>query len=380
VTPSLPDSQQDLAASIARAVQLGLPGKDVEAGLPEFVQETLVAEARRSELSLAYLRIAFLLPLALLNFLVYVPGSPLHVAEYPAGNELVALAWLAAATALLQSLRRGWYRRWLRSVVPGVDAIMIVIAFALLASGIGSEIDQVEVGVVGATAVACVVLAFSGGLRLSRSGAKLSTAYALAAWVSVGAMTRVGAVALFLIGAMVLATGVLGTRFTRIIRRVVTNEVTRFRLARMYEDAREAIEAREEVLRIVSHDLRNPLGTIDMAAALLLETPTTDEQRAKHLGIIRRSGERMNRLIRDLLDVARMEAGTLSITRQRTEVERLLTDVAEMMGPLAKEKGLALGTAFAPDLPPIDVDADRTVQVFSNLVGNAIKFTPAGGP
>jgi signal transduction histidine kinase len=163
------------------------------------------------------------------------------------------------------------------------------------------------------------------------------------------------------------------------IRRVVTEEVVRARLANLYNDAREAANAREEVLKIVSHDLRNPLHTISMAVELMLETPLNEEQRIKNLKMIHRSGERMNRLIHDLLDVAKLEAGRMAIATASTKVQTLLDDAAELLSPIAAEAGISLQTNAGDNLPDIWVDRDRMLQVFSNLGGNAIKFTPKGG-
>ena len=78
------------------------------------------------------------------------------------------------------------------------------------------------------------------------------------------------------------------------------------------ESLRQAVQTRDEVLAVVSHDLRNPVGTIFSAASLLLELEIAPEKRREHLESVKRSAERMNRLIQDLLDVARMEAGRIS--------------------------------------------------------------------
>lgn len=151
--------------------------------------------------------------------------------------------------------------------------------------------------------------------------------------------------------------------------------------ARLYERAQQAARAREEVLAIVSHDLRNPLGTILGAAELLLMLPQEAREREleRQLEIIDRTALRMNRLIEDLLDVSRMEAGRLSLQCEAQEVTTLLADAAEMFQPQARERGIELETACGAGLPPVHADRERIGQVFSNLIGNALKFTPAGG-
>jgi signal transduction histidine kinase len=163
------------------------------------------------------------------------------------------------------------------------------------------------------------------------------------------------------------------------VRRVVTNEVGRVTLDQLYGDAQRVIDAREEILRIVAHDLRSPLNTISMATSLLLDLPASEEDRIKRLKIIKRTGEGMERLIQDLLSVTAIEAGRLSIAPRKLNVEDLFQDASEMLEGVAREKSITLAVEGAADLPPVRGDPARVLQVFSNLVGNAVKFTPPGG-
>ncbi len=116
-----------------------------------------------------------------------------------------------------------------------------------------------------------------------------------------------------------------------------------------------------------------------MATSLLLDMPATEADRAKRLKIIRRSGEAMDRLIQDLLSVTTIEAGRLSIAPRKLKVEDLFRDASEMLEASAREKSITLKVDRAADLPPVRGDPARVLQVFSNLVGNAVKFTPEGG-
>ena len=142
---------------------------------------------------------------------------------------------------------------------------------------------------------------------------------------------------------------------------------------------RRALQARDDVLAIVSHDLRNPLGTISAAADLMLDVALAPETERRHLAIIRRSSRRMNRLIEDLLDVARMEKGAFSIDPSPVDMDSLLREAHEAARPVAESKRLDLRRRGASALPPVHGDRDRILQVLSNLVDNAVKFTPAGG-
>lgn len=151
--------------------------------------------------------------------------------------------------------------------------------------------------------------------------------------------------------------------------------------ARLYRQAQDAIRMREDVLAIVSHDLRNPLAAIQLNANLLgrLLPEGTDARGRKLVEGILRSTARMERLIRDLLDASRIEAGRLVLERQRHSVVALVQEAVEMLRPLANQHSVRLDM----DVPsrPCEVlcDRERILQVLSNLVGNAIKFTPAGG-
>ena len=112
---------------------------------------------------------------------------------------------------------------------------------------------------------------------------------------------------------------------------VVTDEVARTTLSQMYEDAAASIDAREQVLKIVSHDLRNPLHTISMCASLLLDLPLPPDQQAEHLQRIKRSGDRMNRLVQDLLDIAKLEAGRVAIATRQVEVGPMVREAYGML-------------------------------------------------
>jgi PAS domain S-box-containing protein len=143
---------------------------------------------------------------------------------------------------------------------------------------------------------------------------------------------------------------------------------------------RDAIYAREQTLAVVSHDLRNPLGSVSAAAELILEVPLTDERRRQQLEIVRRSAERMNRLIEDLLDLARIDAGGLSVRPERCHVVPLLREAAELLMLRAREREVEVEVSCAEgDLPVVRADRDRVLQVLSNLLVNAIRHTPPGG-
>lgn len=146
-------------------------------------------------------------------------------------------------------------------------------------------------------------------------------------------------------------------------------------------EAEAAVRGRDEVLSIVSHDLRNPLGTVTMSASLLRdrEIQLSDDQREQQLDVIARSAKRMNRLIQDLLDVARIEGGRFTLSCRCEEPGALASEACESFRQIAADKALTLHCRTAQGLPRILVDRDRILQVISNFLNNAIKFTPEGG-
>jgi signal transduction histidine kinase len=155
---------------------------------------------------------------------------------------------------------------------------------------------------------------------------------------------------------------------------------------RLLAEAQESVRAREDLLAIVSHDLRNPLGVVLASSALLLksslppEPPGKEGRARRQIEAIERAGNRMNRLIRDLLDFAAIQAGHLSVSSHPRDVGTLLREVLDALEPLAATKTIKLvdGTPQNGGLT-ISCDHDRVIQLFSNVVGNAVKFTPEGG-
>ncbi len=150
--------------------------------------------------------------------------------------------------------------------------------------------------------------------------------------------------------------------------------------AQLYAAARRAIRSRDSVLGIVAHDLRNPLGAVLSYGALLRRAELAADPRCRKAGeAIERSGNRMNRIIEDLLDVTRLEEGRLSLEPGRVAVRPVVADAIAAEEPLATAAALKLVAEVADDVPDVWADRDRLLQVFENLVGNALKHTPPGG-
>ena len=150
--------------------------------------------------------------------------------------------------------------------------------------------------------------------------------------------------------------------------------------AMLFGKEREALKTRDEVLAIVSHDLRDPLNTIGMSAQLLMDGSVEHAERQTHLRIISRAKDRMNRLIQDLVDVARMKAGkALSVEIRQERLGPVIHEACEAFVESAHEKSVKLDCQLTDDVPDVMIDRRRIIQVLTNLLGNAMKFTPAGG-
>jgi PAS domain S-box-containing protein len=149
--------------------------------------------------------------------------------------------------------------------------------------------------------------------------------------------------------------------------------------ARLFEVATQAIQARDDLLGVVVHDLRSPLGTILLHATRLQREADPESRSRKSAAAIERAASRMNRLIQDLLEVTRVEAGRLSMKKARISTEQVISDVVDAQKVLASSVSLELRADLVPGLPDVWADRDRLHQVFENLIGNALKFTAPGG-
>jgi signal transduction histidine kinase/DNA-binding NarL/FixJ family response regulator len=188
-------------------------------------------------------------------------------------------------------------------------------------------------------------------------------------------------------GVLSLVMGASGRRFGPedlvIAEDVARRAANAVETAWLFRDAQATIKTREDILAMVAHDLRNPLGAIKTSASLLVKlTPREDERWQRHLkytDTIMRSARRMEGLIHDLLELASIEGGRLSINRAPHAASALVDEAVEMLQPLALEKSLDLHAVEGADTDAVDCDKDRVLQIFSNLIGNSLKFTPSGG-
>jgi PAS domain S-box-containing protein len=170
----------------------------------------------------------------------------------------------------------------------------------------------------------------------------------------------------------------ISERERRLVEQLAARAALHVENAHLYRQARQAVRARDELIAVVSHDLKNPLVAILVQAGLLAKTLENENGR-RYVDSIQRSADRMRQLILDLLDVQTIEAGQLRMTWRQVQVFNVVEESVELMQPLAAEKEISLRHEVAADCPAVLGDRERLGQVFSNLIGNAIKFTPQGG-
>lgn len=152
--------------------------------------------------------------------------------------------------------------------------------------------------------------------------------------------------------------------------------------AHLYFKAQRAVTARDATIAVVSHDLKNPLNVILMTTDLLVKRSSNAGELTKNrkaFDTVRRSAEKMDRLIRDLLDISTIEAGQFLIEKKRVSAALLVGEALEAVQDRSGAKGLRIVSEFPEGDRWVDCDANRVEQVLANLIDNAIKFTEAGG-
>ncbi|WP_339447117.1 ATP-binding protein [Pseudomonas sp. EA_5y_Pfl2_R50] len=154
-------------------------------------------------------------------------------------------------------------------------------------------------------------------------------------------------------------------------------------LARQVRREQDAVRARDELVAVVSHDLRNPMTVISMLCGMMQKAfssdgPHTSRRISSAIDTMQQAAGRMNTLLEDLLDTSKIDAGRYIIIPQKLDVSQMFEEAQALLAPLALDKDISISFEADPDLR-IHADPERLFQVLSNLVGNAIKFTPRLG-
>lgn len=149
--------------------------------------------------------------------------------------------------------------------------------------------------------------------------------------------------------------------------------------ARLYREVVREVRSRTELIAVVSHDLRNPLQSIVLTASVLDQQLAPGDPKRARVESITRSAELATRLLDDLLDLARFDAGSFVLERAVHDIGRAVADSIEFVAALAERKQIRLVNGVRPGVMTAYCDRTRTGQVLGNLLGNALKFTPQGG-
>ncbi len=165
----------------------------------------------------------------------------------------------------------------------------------------------------------------------------------------------------------------------RLVQRTAESERLAAELRARAEALAETDRRKDEFLAMLAHELRNPLGAIGNASYLLEQLGSADQRTARPVAIIRRQIQHLVRMVDDLLDVSRITRGKVELRRERLDLAEVLRHAVETARALAAAKEQTLRAEIPPGPLPLDGDATRLEQVFSNLLRNAVKFTGAGG-
>jgi signal transduction histidine kinase len=168
------------------------------------------------------------------------------------------------------------------------------------------------------------------------------------------------------------------THWVAVQRDVTERKRTEHKLQQLFEQATESSRLKSNFLATVSHEIRTPMNGVIGISRLLDETVLDEEQR-EYVGMIRQSADALMVIINDILDFSKIESGQLRIASQLFELSPVIGAVATLMDTQARSKDLIFRALKDPDVPRfMHSDPGRLRQVLINLVGNAIKFTPAG--
>ena len=183
---------------------------------------------------------------------------------------------------------------------------------------------------------------------------------------------------------MTLLADVSGARFDAydlaVARDVAARLATGLEHARAYRSVRQAVTSRDDLVAVVSHDLRDPLSAIGAGVSVLrLVAPAEDATLARAIELVERNVGRMQQLVGNLLDLARHDSAGLPLDLGRRAPRGIIYEALETLGPLAAQKRVQLEARMPAELPDVRCDRHATVRVLTNLLGNAIKYTPPGG-
>jgi signal transduction histidine kinase/ActR/RegA family two-component response regulator len=225
-----------------------------------------------------------------------------------------------------------------------------------------------------AVMVAAFYAGVSGGALATILGAALGGRFFLSLLAAEPAIERWDRVALFLL------TGALITTLTAVLeatRRTLAGSLWREQRARAQAEA--ANQAKDEFLAVVSHELQTPVSVVLGWLSMIRSQQLTGDALFRALTIIERNAMLETRLVADVLDTSRIVSGTLRLDRERADLAAIVRGAVDQMRPALEARHLQFDAYLPADAWPLEGDPIRLQQVFTNLLSNAAKFTPAGG-
>jgi signal transduction histidine kinase/ActR/RegA family two-component response regulator len=321
---------------------------------------------------------------AVLVALMMAPGAPAGLTwgwlalKLLMGTLRILDAWLFRRHASRRAPVGHWLARYL--VLMAIDAIswgVMAVIFMPYAHGIAATVL-----LAGAVGVASVGV-FTTFTHLSAS---LSYLFSVLTPIMVDQLSIGARDNLLTAGALVIYFGVLAFEAWRSEKRQIEMLRLRYQNASIAEQRRQALAlaehssvAKSRFLAAVSHEMRTPLNGI-LGMAQLLRGQLADPRQVQQVEVMRRSARHLQNVIADLLDLSSIEFGRLEIAHEPFGVAETVREVNDLLAAIALEKGLGFELHLAQPLPQrVRGDASRVKQVLHNLLGNAIKFTPAGG-
>ena len=292
----------------------------------------------------------------------------------PPSGELQAMALFLSITALISvvagygAYRLGWLSRsprlsWTLLAGYGLATVLTFLNVGYSARRMfASEHDLLLAG---------VLLVFAGGIAMS-----------LGYFVATALTDRISAVCR---GAEAIAEGDLAARVTVVGKDEVSHLAATFnQMAERLQEAdrrqRELDTLRRDLIAWVGHDLRTPLASTRVIVEALADGVIDDPETAqRYLRTAQRDIQSLTLLIDDLFDLAQMDAGGLKLDRQPTSMAGLVADTVDSFTALAQQRGVILSGSAESGVDPVLVDARQIGRVLANLVGNALRHTPAGG-
>ena len=227
---------------------------------------------------------------------------------------------------------------------------------------------------------AVTFVAWFGGFRAGLLAIALCSVAAVSLPGGIRSTVDVVGIAMFVLGTIFIAALARSVQRARVSahREQALGAAALARAEAQESRAEQLQRAREELLAIVAHDLRNPIHTIGMNVSAMKRDAGAGDTVRKRIDAIERSLAHMNHLIRDLLDAAQIENGALVVTMMPHAAEGIVGDAVALLAGAADSKGIRIDNE-AGVMPTLQCDPERLVQVIGNLLANAVKFTPTGG-